>query len=63
MDTTFLDASLMGRAVTHPILWHLSYAAIILGEGLTGIAFDIAAVAYGMCRQSGTVNLAFPCEC
>jgi hypothetical protein len=45
------------------MLWHLSYAAIILGEGLTGIAFDIAAVAYGMCRQSGTVNLAFPCEC
>ena len=63
MDTTFLDPSLMGRAITDPMLWHLSYAAIILGEGLTGIAFAATAVAYGMCRQSGTVNLAFPCEC
>jgi predicted small integral membrane protein len=31
MDTTFLDPSLMGRAITDPMLWHLSYAAIILG--------------------------------
>ena len=26
------------------MLWHLSYAAIILGEGLTGLAFAVAAV-------------------
>ena len=44
MDTTFLDPSLMGRAITNPMLWHLSYAAIILGEGLTGLAFAAAAV-------------------
>ena len=44
MDTTFLDPSLMGRAITDPMLWHLSYVAIILGEGLTGLAFAAAAV-------------------
>jgi predicted small integral membrane protein len=44
MDTTFHDPTLMGRAITGPMLWHLSYAAIILGEGLTGLAFAVAAV-------------------
>ena len=44
MDTTFLDPRLASRAVTNPMLWHLSYAAIILGEGLTGLAFAAAAV-------------------
>lgn len=44
MDTTFQDEPLMGRAITDPALWRLSYACIILGEGLTAAAFTGAAI-------------------
>jgi predicted small integral membrane protein len=44
MDTTFPGNALMGRAVTEPVLWHFFYALIILGEGLTGIVFALAAI-------------------
>ena len=43
MDSTFGDPSVTGRAVTAPRLWHLAYRAIIAGEGLTCLAFAVAA--------------------
>lgn len=44
MDTTFPGNALMYRSVTDPALWHLAYAVIILGEGLTCAAFAVATV-------------------
>ena len=35
MDTVFPDGTLRWRAIDVPLLWHLAYALIILGEGLT----------------------------
>ena len=43
MDTTFSDDPLRWRAITAPILWHVFYAMIILGEGLTCLAFALGA--------------------
>ncbi|ASC07080.1 membrane protein [Acetobacter pasteurianus] len=43
MDTTFRGNSLMWRAIPQPVLWHLFYGLIILGEALTGLLFAIAA--------------------
>jgi len=45
MDSTFPDNRLMDRAITVPALWHLAYAAIILTEAATGIAFALGAIA------------------
>jgi len=42
MDTTFPGNALIGRAITDPALWHAAYNAIILAEGLMGLAFAIA---------------------
>ena len=44
MDT-IPDKTLVRRAITDPAVWRLSYAAIILGEALTGLFFLAAAVA------------------
>lgn len=44
MDTTFPDNPLAYRAITDPMLWHLGYGVIILGEGLTCAAFTAATV-------------------
>jgi predicted small integral membrane protein len=44
MDTTFLDDTLRWRAITEPTLWHVFYALIILGEGLTCSALALAAL-------------------
>jgi len=44
MDTV-ADKRLIGRAITDPAIWRLSYAAIIIGEGLTGLCFLAAAIA------------------
>lgn len=44
MDTTFPGNALMYRSIDNPALWHLGYGMIIAGEGLTGLAFAIAAV-------------------
>jgi predicted small integral membrane protein len=35
------------RAITDPVLWRIGYAAIILGEALTCLAFATAAVELG----------------
>jgi predicted small integral membrane protein len=43
MDTTFPGNALMYRSITEPALWHFGYGMIILGEGLTGLAFAIGA--------------------
>ncbi len=45
MDTTFPDSALRSRAITAPALWHAGYAAIILGEALTGACFALGAIA------------------
>jgi predicted small integral membrane protein len=45
MDTTFPGNALMDRAITSPTVWAWAYRAIILAEGLTGLAFAIGAVA------------------
>ena len=44
MDT-IPDKRLIGRAITDPAVWRLSYAAIIVGEALTGLFFLAAAIA------------------
>jgi predicted small integral membrane protein len=44
MDTTFPDNPLAYRAITDPVLWHLGYAVIILGEALTSLALTAAVV-------------------
>lgn len=44
MDTTFPGNALMYRAITNPVLWQLAYAAIIAGEGLTGLLFLAGAI-------------------
>jgi predicted small integral membrane protein len=43
MDTIYPDNPLSYRAITDPALWHLAYGAIIFGEGLTCLAFTVAA--------------------
>lgn len=43
MDTTFPGNRLMYRAVTSPVLQQAGYAAIIAGEGLTGLVLAYAA--------------------
>jgi predicted small integral membrane protein len=44
MDT-IADTRLIGRAITDPAIWRLSYGAIIIGEGVTGLCFLTAAIA------------------
>jgi predicted small integral membrane protein len=44
MDTIFPNNPLAYRAITSRPLWHLGYAVIILGEGLTCAAYAIATV-------------------
>ena len=43
MDTTFPDDTLRWRAITEPTFWHVFYALIIFGEGMTCLAFALAA--------------------
>jgi predicted small integral membrane protein len=43
MDTTHQGNALLYRRVTSPALWTAAYALIILGEGLTSLAFAVAA--------------------
>src|SRR5690242_5470077 len=43
MDTTFPVNALMYRAITAPLAWHVAYVAIILAEGLTGLALAVGA--------------------
>jgi predicted small integral membrane protein len=45
MDTTFPDNALRWRAITSPMLWHVAYWLIILGEALTCAAYAIGTVA------------------
>jgi predicted small integral membrane protein len=45
MDTTFPDNALSWRAITSPMLWHIAYWLIILGEALTCAAYTIGTVA------------------
>ena len=43
MDTTFPENALLYRRITSPALWQVSYALIIAGEPLCGIALGAAA--------------------
>jgi len=53
MDTVFPGNTLLYRRRTSPALWSAAYALIILGEGMTSLAFGIAAVALLRGLQSG----------
>jgi predicted small integral membrane protein len=54
MDTTFPGNALMGRAVTHPVMWHVAYVSIIAAEGVTGVLLLTGAIAlWRMRRASG----------
>lgn len=44
MDTTFPSNKAMYRAITDFRLWHLAYAALILGEALTGLLLLFGAI-------------------
>jgi predicted small integral membrane protein len=52
MDTTFHDSAIMYRAITSPVLWNLAYGIIILGEGLTAVAFIAGAAALWRHRRA-----------
>lgn len=56
MDTTFPDNPLAYRAITDPVFWHLGYAVIILGEGLTCAAFTAAAVELALSLRSDAMR-------
>ncbi len=43
MDTVFPDSELTGRAITNPTIQKAAYILIISVEGLTGLAFLVAA--------------------
>ena len=53
MDTIFPDDPLVHRAIIDPALWRVGYGAIILGEGLTCVAFVIAAAELARDLRSG----------
>ena|SRR6476661_6827492 len=44
MDTTFPGSELRYRAITNPTLWRLTYASIIIAEGLAGALFLAGAI-------------------
>ncbi len=43
MDTTFPGNELMYRSINDPLIWKISYAAIIAAEGTTAILFLVGA--------------------
>jgi predicted small integral membrane protein len=54
MDTTFPGNALLYRRLTSPALWNLAYWLIIFGEGLTSLAFGVAAIVLlGRLRSAG----------
>jgi predicted small integral membrane protein len=52
MDTTFPGSELRWRAITNPTLWQLAYAAIILGEALTGALYLLGAFKLWQAREA-----------
>jgi predicted small integral membrane protein len=56
MDTTFPGNALLYRHITSPLLWQEAYAAIIVGEGLTGIVLAIAAFSMGSHLRSSAAR-------
>ena len=56
VDTTFPGNARIYRRITSPLLWHAAYAAIIIGEGLTGVALAIAALSMGNHLRSGAAR-------
>ncbi len=56
MDTTFPGNGLLYRRITSPLLWQTAYAAIIVGEGLTGVVLAIAAFSMGGRLRSGAAR-------
>jgi predicted small integral membrane protein len=56
MDTTFPGNELRYRAITNPTLWRLTYASIIIAEGLAGALFLAGAVQMVRARQAPGVE-------
>src|SRR6516165_12419841 len=46
MDTTFPGNALMHRAITNESIWRVTYALIIVMEGLTAMLLGLAQVCY-----------------
>ena len=51
MDTVFPGSPLRWRAIDLPLLWHLAYALIILGEGVTAVLLARGAWALWRARR------------
>ena len=51
MDTVFPGSPLRWRAIDLPLLWHLAYALIILGEGVTAVLMARGAWALWRARR------------
>lgn len=56
MDTTFKSKATMYRAITSPTMWNAGYLLIILGEGLTCVAFLIAGFQMLSARNAGALE-------
>ncbi|HUA79909.1 MAG TPA: DUF2165 domain-containing protein [Dyella sp.] len=56
MDTTFPGNALMGRAITHPAMWHASYWLIIASEGAACLLWLGGAVALWRARRQDAAS-------
>lgn len=56
MDTVFADSPLRWRAIDVPLLWHLAYALIILGEAVTAALLARGAWAMWRARRRSTCD-------
>ena len=58
MDTTFPGNKAMYRAITTPLLWHVAYGLIILGEGLTSVLLAMGGIAMWRARRNSAREFA-----
>jgi predicted small integral membrane protein len=58
MDTTFPGNKLMYRAITAPVLQHVAYGLIILGEAAAGVALAYGALALWRARKASAKEYA-----
>ncbi|WP_233840909.1 DUF2165 domain-containing protein [Dyella sp. 2HG41-7] len=56
MDTTFPGNALMGRAITNPTMWHVSYGLIIAAEGATCLLWLNGAIALWRARRKDAAS-------
>ena len=56
MDTTFPGNALMDRAITSHAMWHIGYASIIVGEGVTCLLLLCGSVVLWSARHKRGAN-------